>query len=219
MSCAAKTPIISTSISRNAAMYSPTRVSIASQLAPMQIGIRKTESMMSMRAMPSMPSAQLKRSNKAAFSTNCHCAPPISKFIHSTMPSARSTSVASSAIQRAALALTNRHATAAAIGTASISDRIGKPSSFMSAHHQPGQRGHKAHQHHQRITVEKTRLQLHRHAAARRDQNRRPIGTEAVDRALVADLPEEAAQREARLDEDVVVQFVEIPLVEEEPVE
>ncbi len=39
-------------------MYSGTRFSIARQLAPMQIGIRKAVSTISIRAMPSMPSAQ-----------------------------------------------------------------------------------------------------------------------------------------------------------------
>ena len=59
-------------------MYSPTRVWMAFQLAPMQIGIRNTESRISINAMPSIPSAQLKPANNGAFSTNCHCAPPIS---------------------------------------------------------------------------------------------------------------------------------------------
>ena len=52
-----KTPIISASMSRNAAIYSGTRFSIARQLAPMQIGIRNTLSMISIKAMPSIPSA------------------------------------------------------------------------------------------------------------------------------------------------------------------
>ena len=38
-------------------MYSPTRLLIASQLARMQIGIRKTLSMISIRAIPSIPNA------------------------------------------------------------------------------------------------------------------------------------------------------------------
>ena len=38
-------------------MYSPTRFLIASQLAKMQIGMRNTLSMMSISAMPSIPSA------------------------------------------------------------------------------------------------------------------------------------------------------------------
>jgi hypothetical protein len=66
------------SIIRKAAIYSGTRLWIDSQLARMQIGIRKTESMISIRAMPSMPNAQAKRPKTGALSTNCHCGPPIS---------------------------------------------------------------------------------------------------------------------------------------------
>jgi hypothetical protein len=56
-------------------MYSGTRLVIARQLAPMQIGIRNTDSMMSTKAMPSMPSAQEMPPLRGKFSTNCHCAP------------------------------------------------------------------------------------------------------------------------------------------------
>jgi len=38
-------------------MYSPTRLVIPIQLAPMQIGIRNTDRTISSSAMPSMPSA------------------------------------------------------------------------------------------------------------------------------------------------------------------
>ena len=56
-------------------MYSGTRFSIARQLAPMQIGIRKAFSAISTKAMPSIPSAQLMPPPSGIFSTNCHCAP------------------------------------------------------------------------------------------------------------------------------------------------
>ena len=47
--------------------------------AAMQIGIRKTESMISIRAMPSMPSAQAKRPNRSAHARRTAiAAPPIS---------------------------------------------------------------------------------------------------------------------------------------------
>ena len=55
--CAMNTPSISASISRKAAMYSPTRLVIEVQLAPMQIGIRNTLSMISISAIPSIPKA------------------------------------------------------------------------------------------------------------------------------------------------------------------
>ena len=49
-------------------MYSGTRFSIACQLAPMQIGIRNTVSMINTSAMPSIPSAQAKRPKIGAYS-------------------------------------------------------------------------------------------------------------------------------------------------------
>ena len=66
---------MSASISRKSAIYSGTRFSIARQLAPMQIGIRKAVRTISSSAMPSMPSAQLIPPPSGSFSTNCHCAP------------------------------------------------------------------------------------------------------------------------------------------------
>jgi hypothetical protein len=44
----------------------------------MQIGIRNTDSAISISAMPSMPSAHEKPANSDALSVNCHCAPPMS---------------------------------------------------------------------------------------------------------------------------------------------
>ena len=75
----------------------------------MQIGIRKTMSMISISAMPSMPSAQRDPAAERDVSTNCHCAPAGSKRAHSQMPSARSIRVAISAVQARPFALTNRH--------------------------------------------------------------------------------------------------------------
>src|SRR3546814_2037567 len=54
-----------------------------SQLARMHSGIRKVLSTISIIATPSTPSAHWKRPNRSARSTNCHCAPPMSKFAHS----------------------------------------------------------------------------------------------------------------------------------------
>ncbi len=64
-------------MSRKAAIYSGTRFWIASQLARMQIGIRNTDSRISIKAMPSMPSAHEKLPNNGTNSVNCHCAPPV----------------------------------------------------------------------------------------------------------------------------------------------
>ncbi len=127
-------PIISTSVNRNAAIYSGTRVVTDSQLAPMQIGIRNTLSMISISANPSIPSAQVKGPKIGADrSTNCHCAPPTSKFAHRKTPSAKSTSVAASASQRAPLASSIRHPAAASAGTSTIIESIGKPFIMLSS--------------------------------------------------------------------------------------
>ena len=53
-------------------MYSGTRFSIARQLAPMQIGIRNTDSMMRTSAIPSMPRFQPIMPAIGWRSTNCH---------------------------------------------------------------------------------------------------------------------------------------------------
>ena len=47
-------------MSRKAAIYSGTRLVTEAQLARMQIGIRNTDSMISISAMPSMPIVQAK---------------------------------------------------------------------------------------------------------------------------------------------------------------
>src|SRR5688500_2390826 len=108
------------------------------------------------------------------------------------MPSARSTSVAARASQRAAFALTNKQAIAAAIGTAIITERIGKPS-IMLLRYRPGDRGGQAEQHHQRIGIDIARLQPRGDPAAAYHQRRQAVGAEPVDRPLIALLPEEAA--------------------------
>ena len=71
MSRAANVPIISDSISRNAAIYSGTRFFTATQLASTHSGIRNTESSISISAMPSIPSDQFRNgANSGRFSVN-----------------------------------------------------------------------------------------------------------------------------------------------------
>ena len=185
------TPSISASIIRKAAIYSGTRRSIERHEAPMQIGIRNTESMISINEMPSIPSAQLSvRPPSSNCSTNCHCEPPGTNFAHNRLPSARSTSVADNAIHRAVPALTNRQASAASSGTAIISERIGKS---ISASHRPGRRSDQPEHHHQRIAVEITRLEPGRDPVTDAHRIGCPVRTEAIDRLLVAALPEQPA--------------------------
>ena len=110
-------------------MYSGTRAVIDRQLAPMQIGIRKTDSTISISARPSMPSAQAMPSAGPTRSTNCHCsaADEASKPTQIATPSARFASVTASATQRATWAGENRHSPAPVNGSSSISDSTGTP--------------------------------------------------------------------------------------------
>jgi hypothetical protein len=50
-------------------------LSIARHDAPMQIGIRNSDSMISIKAMPSIPSAHSSPAPMPSRSTNCHWAP------------------------------------------------------------------------------------------------------------------------------------------------
>src|SRR5687767_3043227 len=113
------------------------------------------------------------------------------------MPSAKSVSVAASAIHRAVFASTNRHAIAAAMGTAIRIERIGKPFNCgRSPRHRPGRSTRKSEQHHEGIGIDITRLQPPRRSPRARDERGDAVRPEAVDRALIALLPEEAANRE-----------------------
>ncbi len=93
----------------------------------MQIGIRNTLSMISISAMPSIPSDQAIGPPSDQYSTNCHCGPPVWNAAHIAPPMARLASVAMSAIQRAPLALRNSAITPATSGTAIRMERNGRP--------------------------------------------------------------------------------------------
>src|SRR3546814_14998263 len=135
------------------------------------------------------------------------------------MPRIRTISVANNAICQASLASVKRHNIAAAIGTPSISVRMGKSNSFMSTHHCPGYGRGEADEHHQSIRVEITGLQPAGIFAANDHKRGGAIRPEAIDRSFVAPLPEEAAQGEGRLYEQHIGKLVEIPFIEQEVVE
>src|SRR6187402_3778150 len=120
------------------------------------------------------------------------------------MPSAKSTSVAASAIQRAAVASANRQTIAANTGSATRRVRTGKPSWFMSDRHCPGGRRGKAQQHYQGIGIDIARLQPAADDRAGLDHPGGAIGAEAIDNALIAGLPEEAADREGGANEQEI---------------
>ena len=76
-----------------------------------------------------------------------------------------------------------------------------------------------AEQHHQRIGVEIAGLEAGGDLRAGDDRRGGAVRAEAVDRALIAALPEQPAEPDGRADEQDVVELVEVPFVEEEQVE
>src|SRR6185369_16933991 len=182
---------------------------------PIQIGMRKTESRISISAIPSIPRAQLNPAKSGTRSTNCHWAPPISYWLHSRTPRARSIRVATRAMVRAAVLPTTSEATAPTSGTSSISERMGKPV-IVLVHHHPADPHHQTDEHDQRIAIEISRLDPLRDARALRHHPGGAVGAEPVDDADIALLPQHPAEPEGRADEEEVVELVEVPLVEDE---
>ena len=69
------------------------------------------------------------------------------------------------------------------------------------------------------ITVDEAGLQLHDAIGGVDDAGGNAVRPEAVDQPAIALLPQEAAEPLGRAHEDQVVQFVEVPLVQQEQVE
>src|SRR3546814_18707790 len=114
------------------------------------------------------------------------------------MPRIRSISVANNAICRASFASAKRHNIAAAIGTLSISVRMGKSNSFMSTHHCPGYCRGEADEHHQSIRVEITGMHPAGRFAANDHKRGGAIRPEATQCSSVALIPAEATQGEGQ---------------------
>ncbi len=221
MSCAVKTPIISVSMSRKAAIYSPTRFSIASQLARMQIGIRKTVSAISISAMPSMPIAHAKRPKIGANSVNCHSGAPgvTSNFAQMRNAEQKIDQRRDERDQPGLLRRDEqaRDGTEHRHGEHQRQDGKAKLVHFgMIAQVAAAAR---TNQHHQRIGIKIARLEPAGDLAAGDDQPGHAIGAEAIDRALIAALPEHPAEREGRANEEKIVELVNIPLMQQEIVE
>src|SRR5690606_4284345 len=86
-------------------------------------------------------------------------------------------------------------------------------------HHGPAGEADKTEQHHKRISIYITRLQPDRETGPPSDERRGAIGTETVDGAFIALLPEEAADPEGGLHEEDVIELVEIPFIVEKLVQ
>src|SRR6266436_7399333 len=106
-------------------------------------------------------------------------------------------------------------------GRSTVTERIGQLTISVSpaGKHEPGDKSRNADQHGERIVVHVAGLQAHNVARDVKDPRRDAVGTEAVDQPAVAALPQQATKPQRRPYDDGVVDLVEIPLVEEEPVE
>src|SRR5229473_368076 len=114
-------------------------------------------------------------------------------------------------------------------GRNTVTERIGqlamsvspaaKHEPALAAKHEPGDESRNADQHGERIMIHIAGLQAHDVAGDVKDPRRDAVGTEAVDQPAVAALPQQATKPQRRTYDDGVVDLVEVPLVEEEPVE
>ena len=85
--------------------------------------------------------------------------------------------------------------------------------------HEPGDEGGGADQHGEGVVIEIAGLQPHDVARDVEHAGGDAVGAEAVDQPAVAALPQHAAEPLGRAHEDEVVEFVEVPLVEQEAVQ
>ena len=104
-----------------------------------------------------------------------------------------------SAVQRAPSAFTNRQMTPAISGMAIR--RLSNGSPFTGPPDRPARGADQAEQHHQSVGIEVARLQPRRDPVAGGDRDRRAVRTEAVDRALVTAVPQQAAEPQRRAHE------------------
>src|SRR6202051_3778091 len=82
----------------------------------------------------------------------------------------------------------------------------------------PGRQRGGAKQHRESVMVDIAGLQAHRTAGDVEDARRDAVRSEAVDDHAVTALPKQTADCESRTNEEEVVEFVEVPFVEQEPI-
>ena len=150
----------------------------------------------------------------------------MSNFTHSTTDRTSTIRLVHSAVQRALEATvsssprTDMMISPPTSGSQVISDRIGKPAAFIviTGQQEDGDQHDDADQHDKGIDGERAGLDLHRLARAIHRELRQPI-RHAVDDRGVAGLPEHARQPEHRLHEDRIIEFVEVPFVQQEQID
>src|SRR5229473_1867333 len=160
-------------------------------------------------------------------STNWNSGEPASKRHTRISETAKVISVVHIATQRALRATEGSSPRIAMMNSApssgrnTVTERIGQLTISVSParKHEPGDESRNADQHGERIVIHVAGLQAHNVARDVKDPRRDAVGTEAVDQPAVAALPQQATKPQRRTYDDDVVDLVEVPLVEEEPVE
>src|SRR5215468_2548887 len=106
-------------------------------------------------------------------------------------------------------------------GRNTVTERMGQLAISVSParKHEPSYESRDADQHGKRIVIHVARLQAHDVAGHVQHPRRHAVGAEAVDQPAVASLPQEPADPQSRPYDDEVVDFVEVPLVEQEAVQ
>src|SRR5712671_5336183 len=168
-------------------------------------------------------------------STNWNSGEPASKRHTRISEIAKVMSVVHIATQRALRATAGSSPRIAMMNSApssgrnTVTERIGqlamsvspaaKHEPALAAKHEPGDESRNADQHGERIMIHIAGLQAHDVAGDVKDPRRDAVGTEAVDQPAVAALPQQATKPQRWPYDDGVVDLVEVPLVEEEPVQ
>src|SRR3569832_923734 len=167
--------------------------------------------------------------SQSCFSTNWNSADAVSKCLISRIETAKVTIVVHSAIQRdvpRAIGELPRAISAMRIAPSSgrkvTTERIGQvicrnPS--VHREHEPGDDRRRADEHGEGVVIEVTALEPHDVARDIEHPRGDAVRAEAVDQPAVAALPERVAEPLRRTHENEVVEFVEVPFVEQELVE
>src|SRR5215467_3999348 len=161
------------------------------------------------------------------FSMNWNSGEPTSKRHTRINEIAKVISVVHSATQRALRAIEASSPRIAMINNAPssgrnvVTERIGQLAMSVppNGKDEPSDEGRNTDQHGKRVVVHIAGLQTHDVASDVQHARRHAVGTESVDQPAVATFPQQATAPQRRPHDEEVVELVEIPLVEQKPVE
>src|SRR5690625_4334693 len=219
--------MISASSSRNIAMYSLTR-EVIDQLAAMQIGKMKVVSITKGRLMPSTPrrysSPPIQRPSSTNWKPGRFGSKPASTKSDRTKVAPVTSSAKRRAFSAAASSSPRRKITSIAApssGRNVMTERmlISLTSSRPPIEHEPGDEDRYADQHHEGVVEDVSRMRPPGEPVEPGQNPKRDAVDDAIDRAAIAALPEELADRLGAPHEKHVVELVKIPFVQQEPVE